>query len=243
MHSPIIQSQSVDATDNYIHILSVAAEADYVLSSDELLSSVTEPTRFHSTFTDQMDLYADAQTVAAYFDNHSVWFERCAQPMKVELIDRNAYALTVGRYGAAGFELEPRIGLNLLPQEDRVYRIETVPVPGYEPVGYQVDFKASMALIEASRDELAPLDKITCVNWCLDLTVDIQFPRFIYAALPKSLIMGTGEQLLKQVVRQVSRRLTRKVQEDFCRTHDITMPKRQRRWFFHREDANPETSD
>jgi len=205
---------------------------------------VTEPIRFHSHFVDHMDLYADAGTVARYFDDHRAWFERCAQPMKVESIGKNAYALVVGRYGAAGFELEPRIGLDLLPQENKIYRIETVPVPGYEPVGYQVDFKAAMELTEVEPGEILvatnngshAIERITRVNWTLELVVDIQFPRFIYTTLPKSLILGTGDQLLKQVVRQVSRRLTRKVQEDFCRTYKIELPKRQRRWFFHKQE-------
>jgi len=247
MQSPIVQPQSGDPTNGYLHVMSVYTDSDGALS-DESTANVTEPIRFHSHFVDHMDLYADADTVARYFDDHRAWFERCAQPMKVESIGKNAYALVVGRYGAAGFELEPRIGLDLLPQENKVYRIETVPVPGYEPIGYQVDFKAAMELAEVESGEVLvaanngnhPIEKITRVNWTLELIVDIQFPRFIHAALPKSLILGTGDQLLKQVVRQVSRRLTRKVQDDFCRTYEIELPKRQRRWFFQKQEiADP----
>jgi hypothetical protein len=248
MQSPIAQSQPLEVTDSYI--MSVLSDPGYALSPDDSLSSVTEPISFHSHFVDQMELYADACTVIHYFDNHHAWFERCAQPMLVQAIGANAYALTVGRYGAAGFELEPRIGLDLLPQANGVYRIETIPVPGYEPVGYQVDFKASMELVESSVDQAASKlwqennlsEKITQVCWNLDLTVHIQFPRFIYTALPKSIIHRTGDQVLRQVVKQVSRRLTRKVQEDFCKTQNISLPKLQRRWFFQKSEHLPEST-
>lgn len=251
MQSPISQSQSNAATDSYIHVMSVLSDSAQALSPEDSLSSVTEPIRFHSHFIDHMDLYADARTVANYFDNHHVWFERCAQPMTVESIGENAYALTVGCYGAAGFELEPQIGLDLLPQADGVYRIVTVPVPGYEPIGYQVDFKASMELVESQADGALPksrqgassLEKMTQVRWNLDLTVDIQFPRFIHAALAKSIIHGTGDQVLRQVVKQVSRRLTRKVQEDFCKTYGISLSKPQRRWFFQKQDYSDQTAE
>ena len=35
--------------------------------------------------------------------------------MDVEAIDAQAYALTLGRFGNFGFEVEPTIGLRLLP--------------------------------------------------------------------------------------------------------------------------------
>jgi hypothetical protein len=194
-----------------------------------------------------MELYADARTVAEYFDAHQAWFQRCAQPMAVEAIGDNAYALVIGQFGSFGYEVEPKIGLNLLPQDAGVYRIETVPVPNYETTGYDVDFRAAMELVEsglddALRQELAnatlnfrPIEKLTRVQWQLDLTVTLQFPRFIHA-LPKSLIQSTGDRVLQQVVRQVSNRLTRKVQEDFCATYGVPLPKRQRKWFFPKAD-------
>jgi hypothetical protein len=40
------------------------------------------------------------------------------------------------------------------------------------------------------------------------------FPKFI-RRLPQGLIQGTGDRVLAQIVRQVSRRLTAKVQDDF----------------------------
>jgi hypothetical protein len=61
------------------------------------------------------------------------------------------------------------------------------------------------------------------VEWELDLTVTVQFPRFIQR-LSKSLVQTTGDRLLRQIVRQISRRLTYKVQEDFHFTLGLPMP-------------------
>lgn len=186
-------------------------------------SRIHEPTIFHSQFVDVMEMCADAPTVAAYLDAHQGWFRRCAHPMHVESIDPQSYALMIGHFGAFGYEVEPKIGLHLLPQQEGVYRIETVPVPGETNAGYEVDFRAALNLVEHTEASLT----LTQVRWKLDLTVSIQFPRFIHA-LPDALIQRTGDRLLRQVVRQVSRRLSHKVQEDFHSSHNLPMPKRRR---------------
>ncbi|MBD2020378.1 DUF1997 domain-containing protein [Leptolyngbya sp. FACHB-36] len=195
-------------------------------NTEELTSSAIEPTQFHSRFVDCMEMYADAPTVARYFDAHHGWFCRCAQPMTVEPLGENSYALVVGRFGSFGYEVEPKIGLDLLPEDQGIYRIQAVPIPGYDAPGYDVDFQAAMELVEVSSRESSnsPTGNLTRVQWQLDLTVTIQFPRFI-RALPKSLIQSTGDRLLRQVVRQVSQRLTRKVQEDFHGMHGVQLPK------------------
>jgi hypothetical protein len=199
------------------------------------IAPVSDPVQFKSQFIDCMEMYADVAIVAEYLDHHADWFGRCAEPMTVEPVGKTGYVLVIGRFGSLGFELEPKIGLDLLPGDAGVYRIETIPVPNYTPQGYDVDFKAAMELVEHDRiddDEYldAPL-RMTRVQWQLDLTVSIQFPKFIQA-LPTQLVHGTGEKLLKQIVRQVSRRLTHKVQEDFHTTRNLVMPKQARKWFF-----------
>jgi hypothetical protein len=172
-------------------------------------------TEFRSTFTDCMEMYADAATVAKYLDSHQSWFRRCAAPMEAESIGDTGYALSLGRFGSLGYNIEPKIGLDLLPQDAGVYRIRTIEVPDYHPVGYEVDFQASLELNEHDpEDANIKADRLTRVEWILDLGVAIEFPRFI-SALPKPMIKGTGDRLLHQIVRQISRRLTHKVQEDF----------------------------
>lgn len=185
-------------------------------------------TYFRSHFVGAMELAADRQTVAEYLNVHQGWFCRCAHPMKVEPIGENGYLIVVGHYGSLGFEIEPKIGLRLLPPDALgVYRIETIPEATSGEQGYQVDFQAALQLVDkavgqdgASTAQVANgtmPSAITHVEWTLDLNVSLRFPRFIQR-LPQSLIQSTGDRLLGQIVRQVSKRLTLKVQEDFHAT-------------------------
>jgi hypothetical protein len=212
--------------------LSAALPMDNRFESDaaaELNPPVSSATRFHNHFVDSMEMYAEAAVVAAYLDDHADWFHRCALPMRAEPLGIHGYILTIGKFGSMGYEIEPKIGLHLLPGEHEgnndVYRIETIEVPDYTPPGYVVDFRAAMELVEQ-----ASPTPLTHVQWQLDLTVDIHFPKFIQA-LPANLVQRTGEIMLEQIVRQASRRLTHKVQEDFHSTRQIAMPKPEKRWF------------
>jgi hypothetical protein len=64
---------------------------------------------------------------------------------------------------------------------------------------------------------------MTAVEWTLDLGVTIHLPRFIYR-FSKPMVQRTGDRLLNQIVRQVSRRLTHKVQVDFHTRYDLPLP-------------------
>ncbi len=181
---------------------------------------------FRTEFVGCMEMYASLETVANYLDAHQAWFRRCAHPMQTEPLGDNGYALTIGRFGALGYEVEPKIGLDLTPQEAGVYRIATIPVPNYVPPGYEVDFQARQVLVEVPISELSILDHslaqvlpslVTRVEWHLYLNVGVLFPKFIQV-LPKKTIKKTGDRLLAQIVKQISRRLTYKVQEDFHTT-------------------------
>ncbi len=200
-----------------------AAKWDVEAMSSPKDSEVLAPTsmRFSGQFADCMEMYAPASTVAEYLNAHQEWFCRCAQPMKVEAITTNGYALAIGRFGAFGYDVEPKVGLELLAPENDLYRIKTIAIPNYIAPGYDVDFKAVMELVEVPADELGKV--FTKVEWTLDLNVDVQFPKFIYR-LPKSVIKNTGDRLLNQIVRQVSRRLTAKVQADFYKSLGLPLP-------------------
>lgn len=233
--------------DGLLHTASIIENPNATMV-EESNRNDTELTKFYSQYIDCMEMYADIETVAAYFDNHQAWFRRCAHPMKAEPIGQTGYALVIGQFGSYGFVIEPKIGLNLLPQDHGVYRIETIPVPEYSPTGYEVDFRAAMELVETSSDEAteqleqngSSSYKLTRVQWHLDLTVHIQFPRFIQRALPQSLIQNTGDRVLSQIVRQVSHRLTRKVLEDFHTSHGVPVPKRSKRWFNRKTESEME---
>ena len=98
------------------------------LSNDEEELS-KEHIWFGGEFVGCMDMYADIETVAEYFDDHQQWFRRCAHPMQAEPLAENEYALTIGRCGALGYQVEPKGGLELLPQDRGVYRIRTISIP------------------------------------------------------------------------------------------------------------------
>ena len=178
-------------------------------------------------------MLAPAEQVSRYLDRHECWFQSCATPMQVRALDSHSYVLTLGRFGNFGFDVEPTIALRLLPQEERVYRIETLPLPeeGNELQElYDVDFKARMELKPLHQlDKDAP-NEATAVSWDLDLSVWIRLPRVI-TILPEQLVQSSGDHLLKQIVRQISRRLTWKVQEDFHASHGLVCPPRKRAAF------------
>lgn len=220
--------QPIEAPEALLHVASSMPEAD-----DSVANAAT---RFYGNFADCMEMYASAQTVANYLNDHQDWFCRCAQPMKVEPLGKNGYALAIGRFGSFGYEVEPKVGLELLPPDKGVYRIKTIPVPNYVAPGYDVQFNSAMELVETRLDssnqnfqapEQCP-GKITRVEWSLDLAVYVQFPKFIHR-LPKSVVQSTGDRLLHQIVRQVSRRLTYKVQEDFHKSLSIPFPVKSKR--------------
>ncbi len=186
---------------------------------------IPETIVFEGYYVGNMEMFADVDTVADYLDSHQGWFTRCAQPMEVKPIGHNGYAISLGRFGSLNFQIQPKIGLHLMPQNKGVYRIETIPVPGHEPEGYDVDFRAAMSLAEKRQDEL-PVQQATHVEWELNLQTKVQLPKFIQA-LPQSLVKASGDKLLNQIVRQISKRLTRKVQEDFHTMMNLPLPGRK----------------
>ena len=108
------------------------------------------PFQFRTGFHGWMEMYAPVSVVEEYLDAHQGWFIRCARPMQAEPVGSHGYILTIGRFGSFGYLVEPKIGLHLLPQQERVYRIETFPVPEQPYLNYEVDFQAQMYLAPIS---------------------------------------------------------------------------------------------
>ena len=195
---------------------------------------------FEVGFTGRMDMYSDLDTVAQYLNAHEGWFCRCAQPMQVDPLGENGYVLTVGKYGSFGYEVEPKVGVVLNPPVGRVYQMQTIPIPNYDAPGYDVNYQATMELNEVavssdavarkglfSKQQTMPA-RLTQVSWVLDLAVEVEFPSFINK-LSSSLVQSTGDRLLAQIVRQVSPRLTYKVQQDFHQSQGLAMPPKNSR--------------
>ena len=224
MLSQNTEYQSIEPSESVLSVSSHLVPTEDVALETDIETDIKVPSKFSGYYEDKMVMYAPAEQVGEYLNSHRFWFSRCATPMKVEPLGDNGYALIIGKFGSFGHYVEPKIGLELLPPENGIYRIYTTPIPDYEAPGYDVDYRASLQLVE----ELAPDNinfsgTITQVAWELDLTVYVDFPKFIHR-LPKSLIQSTGDRLLNQIVRQVSRRLTSKVQKDFHKSFDIPFP-------------------
>jgi len=230
-----MQSKYIDRQNNFLEIsASDSMQLTYTDSVEQQKTFV-----FNVSFNGRMDMYSDVNTVAAYLDAHEGWFCRCAQPMKVEPLTDNGYVLTVGKFGSFGYEVEPKIGVVLKPPVDRVYLMQTIPIPNCDE-GYEVNYRAKMNLEEVAGNSIVTKGKglfskqvnvperITKVNWDLHLTVKVEFPTFI-GKLSSSLIQTTGDRLLAQIVRQVSPRLTYKVQQDFHQSHSLAMPPKNSR--------------
>lgn len=204
-----------------------------------------KPIHFQTHFAGCMEMYSDAETVAAYLAAHEGWFCRCAEPMKTQPLGKDGYIMIIGQYGAFGYDVEPKMGVILEPTQDgKKYYMHSIPLPDEPYLGYEVDYMSQMELKEVPREQAAKgieqiyqkhgiseLPKvITQVQWQLDLEVAVKFPKFI-RKLPLSLIQKTGDRVLTEIVRQVSPRLTLKVQKDFHSSHQLPLPPKEGRLF------------
>jgi hypothetical protein len=232
MQSQIISSQKIEF------------DSDRSLNDQVLDGLEAKAIHFQTHFEGSMEMYSDGETVAEYLQSHEGWFCRCAQPMTVEPYTENGYILTVGRFGALGFDVEPKIAVVLEPPQDGQYFMHTIPLPDPTFLGYEVDYQAVMTLSEVSRDQAGEgLEKvyrkqgidelpenITKVQWELNMDVAVFFPKYIHK-LPQALIRKTGDRLLAEIIRQVSPRLTFKVQQDFHEGMKLPLPPKSSRHF------------
>jgi len=205
-------------------------------NTDAEISEQTEPIVFHCHFEDTMELCGKAETVSQYLQNHQDWFVRCSLPMKAQPLGENGYDLLVGRFGSFGYQVEARVGLELLPPDAKnLYIIKTIPIPNYTAPGYEVDFQSTMELLEfpisefypdLTTEELSKLPSVvTSAQWKLDLNVAVKFPAFILS-MSRPLIQKTGDRLLETIVHQVNRRLTYKTQVLFYDAQGIPFLKK-----------------
>ncbi len=214
------------------------------------LEKVNNVFLFEGSFLGYMDMYSDRKTVADYLDSHEGWFGRCSKPMQVEPLGDNGYVLSVGQFGYFGYDVEPKIAVVLNPPQNGVYKMHTVPIPGYQAPGYEVTYKSQMELQELDlqttlgkkvkhifKSYKSPSETMIRVSWTLDMSVTVEFPKFILK-LPTSLIQSTGDRLLAQIVRQISPRLTYKVQQDFHTLLNLPIPPKSGRKFDKIEPAN-----
>jgi hypothetical protein len=223
-------------------INSLALESVEVSEDNQFLS-------FQTHFAGAMDMYSNQDKVADYLSAHEGWFCRCAEPMKTRPLGDNGYIMTIGKYGAFGYEVEPKLAVVLDPPLNGVYYTRSVPIPDEPFLGYLVDYQAIMKLAEiplsAANAEVMTIfgqqgyeipPAITQITWELHMDVMVKFPKFIYK-ISRSILQKTGDKLLTQIVRQVSPRLTYKVQQDFHTSFNLPLPPASSRLFYPLESS------
>ena len=192
---------------------------------------------FQTCFAGVMEMYSDEETVSNYLNDHQGWFIRCAKPMKVKPFGSNGYTLTIGNYGAFGYHLEPQMTVILEASESNSYSMYSVANPEFTNSSYEVDYTSNLEIESIPISQAAKgIEKvyhkkgqqqlpnnITKINWTLDLLIKIEFPSFIYR-LPMSVVKSTGNCLLSKIVKQISPRLSYKVQKDFHTRFDLPIP-------------------
>lgn len=196
-----------------------------------------EPISFNTNFQGIMEMYSDAETITNYLNDHQGWFVRCAAPMKAEPFGENGYTLIIGHYGAFGYEVDPQMSVILEPSQDQNYVMYSVTNPAFNHPGYEVNYRSEMDIKPININQAATgiekafqqanftslPEQITRINWQLNLEVRVRFPDFIYR-LPTNIITKTGDRLLTQIIKQVSPRLSYKVQKDFHTRFNLPIP-------------------
>jgi Protein of unknown function (DUF1997) len=214
------------------------------LTAEELEISEENPVSFQTHYQGMMEMYSDEETVANYLNDHQGWFVRCALPMKAEPFGQNGYTLIIGHYGAFGYNIEPQMSVILEPPQSKHYSMYSVTNPDFNHPGYEVNYRSimniqSIPLSQASvgikkvyhqQGKNSLPETVTKINWQLNLEVKVRFPRFIYK-LPMSIIQNTGDRLLSQIVKQISPRLSYKVQKDFHSRFNLPIPPKTARSF------------
>lgn len=183
-----------------------------------------------------MGLCAPAAMAAAYLDAHSDWLAPCVQPMRAEPLGAQGYLLTIGRFDAFGYRVEPQMAVVFESPQVGLYQFYNVPLTDQPPEPlYKIHYQAAMQLQEtnaaavawgASNRVIAPI--VTRVDWYLNLTVTWQLPRLM-AHVPRDWTQNLGETGLAQILQQMTPRLTQAVQQDFHQRHALLMPPRTSR--------------
>ena len=192
---------------------------------------------FQTRFTGMMEMYSDQKKVSEYLNDHQGWFVRCAEPMKVIPFGDHGYTLIIGNYGAFGYSLEPQMTVVLERPNSQGYSMYSISNPKLSNLTYEVNYRSDLNIqsvpvshaakgiekVYRKQGQNVLPENITKINWQLDLSVNIQFPSFIYR-LPMSMIQSTGSRLLAEIVKQISPRLSYKVQKDFHHRLDLPIP-------------------
>lgn len=171
----------------------------------------------------QVDLETDLSTLAEYLHAHPQWIQRCFKPLKVFPLSEETYKLQFFRIGGLGFELEPCFGVKIWPEQGNIFWLSSIDLPEEEGLPYTVDCLSYFRLEELDPAQHhngrkpASNEPLTRVHWDLKLDIWMQLPGFLQA-LPYTLVYRVGAQVVHQVTRSMSDRLTHNVCNDFYRS-------------------------
>ncbi|MGF1490129.1 MAG: DUF1997 domain-containing protein [Prochloraceae cyanobacterium] len=237
--NPPLHEEKIASEDRHeiSHLSDLVNEKNIISEKKAIVDN--KPFNFQTNFQGYMEMYCDSDRVEKYLDCHQNWFQNCAKPMVAKPLGDSGYSLTVGRFGSFGYEVEAKIDVVMRSPQKGRYVMETINTPEDRSLGYKVDYQAALQLCEINTNSIVSRinnkklisqlpDRITRVEWELNLGVAVKFPKFIYK-LPCSVIQNTGDRLLTQIVRQISPLLSSKVQKDFHSSHNLPIPGRNSR--------------
>ncbi|MEO1133639.1 MAG: DUF1997 domain-containing protein [Cyanobacteria bacterium J06639_1] len=159
-----------------------------------------------------VEMDTEREPLAVYLRQHPKWVARCFKPLKVEQLCDRTYRLQFFRMGGLGFNLEPCFGIEILPDEDYLFALNSIELPTDEGLPYHVDCYSSFLLEERQPGETIQ----TRVNWELKLDIQMQLPGFLLA-LPRKQVLAVGQGVVNQVARSMCKRLTRNICTDYDR--------------------------
>lgn len=185
-----------------------------ILQSQHLAKAHLE---LKTTRRGQVDLETDRETLAHYLRGHSQWIQHCFRPLQVEALSADSYKLQFFRMGGLGFELEPCFGVKIWPDENYVFRLTSIELPGDAAMPYRVNCQAVFRLEELRGSPEGEYPQTTRVHWDLNLEIKLSLPGFLQI-LPHNLVQQVANQVVQQVTRSMSDRLTHNICSDFYRS-------------------------
>lgn len=152
------------------------------------------------------------QPLAEYLRDHPNWIDRCFKPLTVTPLSEASYRLQFFRMGGLGFELEPHFGIQIGSENDTLFYLDSIELPGDAECPYQVNCHSEFRL-EERQEKNAP---ITRVYWTLHLDIVVQLPKFLQV-LPRKRVKSVAEGLVSGVARRMCDRLTHNICKDYAK--------------------------
>lgn len=207
---PVLETTDRDAPDRDTQHLSTPAQrtpAQGALAQDTLDD---KHLRVYANQAGEVDMSTSVAPLATYLRAHDQWIEPCFKPLKVTPLSPESYQLKFFRMGALGFELEPCFGIEIGSQDDRLFFLHSIPLPGDNELPYSVDCASEFRLEERQEAGAA----VTRVHWTLHLDIIVELPRFLQL-LPRKRVRAVAEALVNQVARRMCNRLTQNICNDY----------------------------